>query len=96
MAGDDILFECTDFLPIKKGDLFYYTGIVRVSSCGFAVYDNDKNFLSSYLLAPDNSTVLSYNDYLVDATQLIEEYEALDTGNAIAYIRFSNYAKNAN
>ena len=91
-SGCNRSYACTNFMPIAKGDRFFYTGMVRASSsCGYAIYDENKNFLSSYLVA-DGSEHL-FKDYEVDATQLIEEYEALNTGKEIKYIKFSDLGK---
>ena len=87
-------YSCTKFMPISNGDKFYYSGMSRFATtqpCGYAVYDKWFNFLSSYLKDfSSGDPAIAYSNYEVDATQLISEYEALNTGRHIAYIRFSS------
>jgi hypothetical protein len=48
--------------------------------------------LSSYLVGNDP---VRYIDYEVDATEIIDSYNALGTGKQIAYIRFSTCNNNS-
>ena len=85
--GPNSIYKCTNFMPIQNGDVFYYTGTVRSNGCGYAIYDENKLFLSSYLTG---NAEVNYENYEIDATTLLNEYEQLGTGKTPAYIRFSD------
>ena len=71
-SGPNAIYKCTNFMPIRNGDVFYYTGTVRSNGCGYAIYDENKLFLSSYLTG---NAEVNYENYEVDATILLNEYE---------------------
>ena len=97
-TGNLSTYSCTKYLPISNGDVFKYSGVVRYASanpCGYAIYDSNHSFLSSYLKDFTSGQLSTYEDYEVDATTLISEYEEANPGKYVKFIRFSSCRKNA-
>ena len=82
---DDVDARYTDYVEVGKFDKFYATAKAQYSTCGWAIYDSDKNFLVAGGYDTDSpGTSYEAKDEIVDIGSILTTYPSAK------YIRFSS------
>lgn len=82
---DDVSARYTDYVEVGKFDKFYVTAKAQYSTCGWAIYDSDKNFLVAGGYDPDSpGTGYEAKDEIVEIGSILTTYPSAK------YIRFSS------